>query len=132
MWFDVLPFTPWTVQLIGLFELYGGWNLDYVEDRYASPENTYFYQVTPTFNCSDMIDNTTISFGVTAMGVLHKSQRSLHHFIYNLKAKFGDTWEVTLGYDHMIGDVQEEMWEYPASIFMDRDAFTFKLAYYFM
>jgi len=146
-WFDVLPCTPWTVTATGMFEFYGGINLDYenghipnsnkrsyrsLYNDYTAPEYTVYYMVNPSFTCSDMIDNTKLTFSFTALGNLHEEQNSLHHFIYSLEARYGDSWEVTLGYDQLIGDIMQDTKEYPAGIMTDRDAITIKLAYFFI
>jgi len=131
MWFDVMPFTPWTVGLTGLFEIYGGWNMDYDgEKTHAYPEVIYYYTVSPELTTSDMIDNTKVTLGISAMGNLHQEQHNLHHLIFNLKAKYGDSWEVTLGYDWIFGDEIEETRQYLPGVMIDRDAFTFKFVYF--
>jgi len=147
MWFDIMPFTPWTFNANALFEFYGNWNLDYADGNipnsdkytyrlitndYTAPEYTIYYMVAPSITSSDMIDNTRISLSFTAMGNLHPQQSSLHHFIYQIKAKYGDSWEITLGYDQLIGDIMQDTKEYPGGIQTDRDALTIKFAYFFI
>ncbi len=143
MWFDVMPFTPWTVGCTGMFEFYGGYIFDYKNTTfaykgrqierpmYSIPQLVYYYTCGPTFETSDMIDNTKITFGISAMGNLHTRQRHLHAFIFNFKAKYGDSWEASVGYDYKLGDIQEELQPEGGNMF-DRDALTIKFVYYFI
>ena len=130
MFFDVLSFTPWTFQLTPLFEFYGGINLDYSDDKYFSdPQFTAYYSIDVPLITSDMVDNTKLTFEFAATGDLYPMRSALHHFIFKTAAKYGDSWEVLLGYDLVNGNTAQD----PLGTWMfDRDAFTFKLTYHFI
>ena len=130
MFFDVLPFTPWTFQLTSVFETYGKINLDYSDDEYfTDPVATAYYTIDFPLSVSDMINNTTLTLEFQGMGDIYPQKSKLHHFIFTTKAKYGENWEALLGYDLVIGDPEQD----PAGAWMwDRDALTFKLVYYFI
>jgi len=128
--FDVLDFTPWTFTMTPLFEVYGKINLDYDdEELFSDPKYTAYYTVQFPLATSDMIDNTKLSLNFSSMGGLSSELNKLHHLIFSATAKYGDTWEVLLGYDLAVGNLDQD----PQGLWMwDRDAFTFKLTYYFI
>jgi hypothetical protein len=82
-----------------------------------------------TFVSSDMIDNTTLTLGISGMGVLHKEQRSIHTISTTLNAKIGDTIGLMIGYDYKMGKPEEA---YMSPWSPDRDAVTGTVTYYFM
>ena len=128
--FDFLSFTPWTFQLTPLLEFYGGINLDYSDDKYFSnPQFTAYYQIDLPLITSDMVDNTKLTFEFAATGDLYPMKSTLHHFIFKTAAKYGDSWEVLLGYDLVNGNTAQDPL---GSTMFDRDAFTFKLTYHFI
>jgi len=130
MFFDVLPFTPWTFQLTTMFEAYGKINLSYDEtEHFSQPQFTAYYNLGFPLTTSDMIDNTTVTASFQAMGHLYPQKSELHNLIFETKARYGDHWELLLGYNMIIGNPEQDM---IGAWMWDRDAFTFKLTYHFI
>jgi hypothetical protein len=130
MMFDIFDFTPYTFQLTPLVEFYGKLNLDYEEEMlFMDPEATAYYTVQLPLSTSDMIDNTRLDIGFSAMGGLHSQRNQLHTLGFTAGAKFGDAWEVLFGYNLAIGNAEQD----PQGQFMwDRDNFVFKFTHYFI
>lgn len=130
MMFDVFNFTPWTFMLTPLVEFYGKLNLDYEEEMlFMDPQATAYYTVQLPLSSSDIIDNTRLDFGFSAMGGLHSQRNLLHTLGFTAGAKYGNSWEVLFGYNLAIGNAEQD----PQGQFMwDRDNFVFKLTYYFI
>lgn len=128
--FDVLDFTPWTFMLTPVFEFYGKINLDYTKEKlFTDPMVTAYYMLDLPLMTSDMIDNTALTLEFQSMGAIFPQKDSLHHLIFTTKARYGDHWEVLLGYDLVFGDPKQD----PQGTWMwDRDALTFKLTYHFI
>jgi Protein of unknown function (DUF1302) len=127
---DVLDFTPWVFSLYNLFEFYGQWIIDYEEsENFQKAQNQCYYYGLVSLTTADLIDNTTLSLGVSATGNLHESQRSLQRFSYTLSAKYGDRFQALVGFDMPIGAADENMG--PNNMY-DRDVFTFTLTWYFL
>ena len=130
MMFDIFRFTPWTFQLTPLVEFYGKINLDYDEKRmFMDPQFTAYYTLQLPLSTSDMIDNTRVDFGFSAMGGLHKQKNRIHSLGFTAGGKYGDSWEILFGYNLAVGNVEQD----PQGQWMwDRDSFVFKLTYYFI
>jgi len=130
MFFDVLPFTPWTFQLTTMFEAYGKINLSYDEaEHFSDPQFTAYYSLNLPLTTSDMIDNTAFTVSFSAMGHMFPQLSALHNLIFETKARYGDHWELLMGYNLIIGNPQQD----PMGAWMwDRDAFTLKLTYHFI
>ncbi len=127
---DVLDFTPWTVKLSPEIEFYGKINLDHAENKFfTDPQSTAYYSILLPFECPDIIDNAVVYFEAQALGHMFSEKSKLHHFVFAARGRYGNNWEVLLGYDLVIGDAKQD----PAGIFMwDRDAFTCKVTYSFI
>ncbi len=130
MFFDVLPFTPWTFQLTSLVEFYGKINLSYDEaENFTDPLATAYYTVQLPLTTSDMIDNTAWTTSFAFMGHLYPQKDRLHNITLETKARYGDHWEILFGYNLIIGNPEQDpigAWSW------DRDALTFKLTYHFI
>jgi hypothetical protein len=141
MWMltDIFKFMPWVVNSTPMFECYGGNNLDYnnIEELdkentglyFTAPEHTAYYMVMFGLDSSDMIDNTKISFNISAMGSLHKEENSLHTITPSITANYGDNIEIMLGYEYKIGEISQVT---PGPNQPDRDAFTFKFTWHYI
>ncbi len=127
---DVLDFTPWTFKLSPVLELYGKINLDHSENKFfTDPQSMTFYSINLPLECPDMIDNAVVYFEAQALGNMFSEKSRLHHFVFTARGRYGNNWEILLGYDLVIGNPAQD----PAGIFMwDRDAFTCKVTYNFI
>jgi len=130
MMFDVFDFTPWTFMLSPLVEFYGKINLDYEEEMlFMDPQFTAYYVIQLPLTSSDIIDNTRLDLGFSAMGGMHRERNLLHTLGFTAGAKYGNSWEVLFGYNWALGNADQD----PQGQFMwDRDNFVFKLTYYFI
>ena len=130
MFYDVLPFTPWTFQLTSVFEIYGKINLSYTNlEMFSDPQFTAYYMLSLPLAVSDMIDNTTLTMQFDAMGHMYGQKGGLHNLTFTTKARYGNHWEVLFGYNLIIGNAEQD----PGGEWMwDRDAFTFKLTCHFI
>ena len=127
---DVLPFTHHVFSFVPLVEFYGGINLSYDEaEHFTTPESTYYYMADLALTTADLIPNTTVTLDLVGTGNLHETQRSLQHLIPTLKARYGNSLEALVGYDLILGRPEEN--NGPNNM-PDRDAFTFKLTWYFI
>ena len=128
--FDIFDFTPWNFQMTPILEFYGKANLDYDKtSMFKDPQLTAYYVLQLPLACSDMIDNTRLDLGFSAMGGLHKQMNMLHSLGFSAGAKYGDSWEVLFGYNFAVGNVDQD----PQGQWMwDRDNFVFKLTYYWI
>jgi len=130
MMFDVFDFTPWTFQLSPILEFYGKINLDYEKAMmYMDPEFTAYYVLQLPLSSSDIIDNTRLDIGFSAMGGMSATKNLLHSLGFTAGAKYGNSWEVLFGYNIKIGNAEQDpqgQWTW------DRDNFVFKLTYYFI
>ncbi|MCP4756080.1 MAG: DUF1302 domain-containing protein [Proteobacteria bacterium] len=133
MFSDFLSFTPWTVQLAPMFEFFGGNNLDYDETKnFAIPEQTTYYMASLTFNSSDMVDNTALSFGVSISGPLHEEESGFYSIANTLTARVGDNMGLMFGYDIKGGDPEKAGPYGSPGYAPDRDALTLGFTWYFM
>ncbi len=130
---DFLSFTPWTVQFSPMIEFYGGNNLDYDEDKnFTVPAQVSYYMMSFTFTSSDMIDNTTMTYGLSISGPMHEKESGFYSIANTLTARVGDNIGIMIGHDLKEGDPEKAgPYGYPHHV-PDRDAWTVGLTVYFM
>ncbi len=123
---DVFSFLPWIINFDPQFEFYGGNNLDYDKDKnFSDPKHTVYYMGALGLSCSDMFDNSKVTLTVNGSGAIHEEKDKQHNLGSSIKVNYGDSIEVFVGYDYILGDVEKQ-----GSIDADRDAVSFKFTYY--
>jgi hypothetical protein len=130
MYFDVLSFTRATFGLSPILEFYGKINLDHNDELlWYDPQFTAWYNLICPLTTSDLIDNTRLNLNFSAMGGMHKEKNLQHSLGFSAAAKYGNSWEVLIGYNLTVWSADQD----PQGQFTgDRDNFVFKLTYYFI
>jgi len=130
MFFDVMPFTGSIFSLSPILEFYGKINLDYNDDlMWFDPQFTAWYNLICPLSSTDLIDNTRLNLNFSAMGGLHSQKNMEHSLGFSAAAKYGNSWEVLLGYNLTVWSPDQD----PQGQFTgDRDNLVFKLTYYFI
>ncbi len=126
---DVLPFTPWNFGIMAFLEFYGQYNLDYEDEKnFTYPVNTPMYFLTLPFTTSDIIDNTSFTFGFSFSGSLYDPRDSHHSIDFNIDAKYGNRLKMGIAFNGLRYYDLEQV----TSVDMpDRRTVSFKVAYTF-